>query len=1232
MQEDSFDNVHDIEDEAEEINDLKQEAEKSEQKEQELSDSRKIMWLREISKKDVALVGGKGANLGELFHAEFPVPNAFVITSNAFKEFLYLTNLKPQIISIISSIDLENSIDVEEKSKKIREMIIKSEMPEDLQDSIVLNYEKLSKEDIPEASSNLFRIQEPIFVAVRSSATAEDLADTSFAGQQETFVNMKGNSQVLEAVKKCWASLYTGRSIYYRSKNKIPEDTIFIAIVVQKMMNSEKSGVMFTANPLTNDKQEMVIEAVFGLGDGIVSGSIEPDHFVINKETEEIKEKRIGHKKLAYTRDSRGKTIIQELHEALIEKEVLYIHELKQLIKIGKKIEEHYDFPQDIEFAFESGNLYITQSRPITTLEKSMEKQEFKEGKVLLEGLAASHGIASGKVRLITDLKDLSKLEKGEVLVTKMTNPDMVVGMQRSVAIVTDEGGATCFPGETNLLTSKGILNFEQVYELIENKESLSVLSINPSTLKSEWKKVITAMKRKSKVISISVSQTGGQEDNTLTLTPDHKMLTFDRRGLIKEEISSLIKSEKMVCTIDRIPSLNEASEKEKKLAYLMGAFLTDGYFAHDSRRGRVVFTQKSTEAKKEFIDTVCNYFSETFGSSLKAREKNSISTIRGYTFSSSATDFVCGKKQVAQLFSSLYNGLDEWTLTADREALKMFLAGVADGDGSFNNKNGTRLNIYCADNTLFRGIVLSCLRLGILPQVTMNRGTCYNIQITENLQEVLEYCKRIKPQIRVKKQGTKLFSAKQILSDIIDKVNWKGRIKPYVDNNLLIDSEKIKNRLLVLAGNESEKLSKIISSDLRMKRVIQVGEEKIVEVYNIEVEDNHNYIVFTKLLTPIPVGNCHAAIVSREMGIPCVVGTKKATTVLKEGGRITVDGTSGKVYAGDILQKQPPMQQSTQATQSSPKIMESQTNQADNKPKIDLAGMLFPKSKPLQQRILVKVNCDLPEVAERAAATGADGVGLIRIEFIIAEGGVHPSEYIRTGQADKYTELLAYGIERIAQAFKDKPIWIRTSDIRTDEYKGLKGADQEPKEINPMIGWHGIRRSLDDQEILKAEFKAVKLLHDKGYKNIGVMIPFVIRAEEVKKAKEICRSIGLEPQKDVEFGVMIETPGSCMIIEELCNEGIDFISFGTNDLTQLTLGIDRDNERIAPLFDEMHAGVLRMLEMVITVCKMYGVKTSICGQAGSRPEMAKFLAKKGISSISANIDAVQEIRQAISS
>ncbi len=226
---------------------------------------------------------------------------------------------------------------------------------------------------------------------------------------------------------------------------------------------------------------------------------------------------------------------------------------------------------------------------------------------------------------------------------------------------------------------------------------------------------------------------------------------------------------------------------------------------------------------------------------------------------------------------------------------------------------------------------------------------------------------------------------------------------------------------------------------------------------------------------------------------------------------------------------------------------------------------------------------------------------------------------------------MLVKGIEKIAKAFEGKPVWVRTSDLRSDEYRNLEGGNKEPEESDPMIGWHGIRRGLDETRILKAEFKAVKKLHELGYKNCGIMVPFVIRAEEVRGAKEILREVGLEPCKDVEFGVMIETPASCWVIEEICKEGIDFVSFGTNDLTQLTLGIDRNNGRIQKLFDEMHPAVLGEIEKVMKTCQQYNVKTSICGQAGSRPEMAEFLVKHKVYSISANPDAVHKIKEVVS-
>jgi len=339
-----------------------------------------------------------------------------------------------------------------------------------------------------------------------------------------------------------------------------------------------------------------------------------------------------------------------------------------------------------------------------------------------------------------------------------------------------------------------------------------------------------------------------------------------------------------------------------------------------------------------------------------------------------------------------------------------------------------------------------------------------------------------------------------------------------------------------------------------------------------------------------------HAAIVSREMLIPCIVGTENATKVLRDGDLVTVDATHGKVVFGAI----------------------------------DVHKTISTINVKEQTKTQIKIIMDIPEIANEAAKSGADGIGLFRLEMLIAENGIHPAEYIRQNKDEEYTNMLVSRLKQVGDAFKGKPIWIRTSDLRSDEYRGLRGGDKEPHETDPMIGWHGIRRGLDEPRILRAEFMAIKKLHDKGYTNFGVMIPFVIRAEEVRKAREILKSVGLEPCKDVEFGVMVETPASCWVIEDICKEGISFVSFGTNDLTQLTLGIDRNNEIIAKLFDEMHPAVLGEILGVVNTCKKYGVKTSICGQAGSKPEMAKFLVQIGIDSLSVNRDSVYKISEVV--
>jgi len=754
-----------------------------------------ILWFSEINKESIPQVGGKGANLGEMYNIKLPIPPGFVISAGAYKKFLDKTGIKSEIFSLLKNLDIGDTEMIHKVSEKIQEIILDARMPEEIKEDITNAYDTMNVDiDVYKSiSKDALKIikagRDLPFVAVRSSATFEDLPEASFAGQQATFLNVKGNEKLVNAVQQCWASLFTARAIYYRQKNNFPHEKVLIAVVVQKMINSDSSGVMFTINPSTNDENEIVIETGFGLGESIVGGEITPDSYIVDKNELKIKSKKVNKQKFMYTRDETvGRTIKKNLSGEKASVQKITDDQIIKLAEYGKNIDDHYGKPMDIEYAIENNKLFIVQARPVTTQKRVSERKEEKleeKGKKLLSGLAASPGIATGRVKIVHDITELKKVERGDILVARMTDPDMVPAMEKAIAIVTDEGGNTS-----------------------------------------------------------------------------------------------------------------------------------------------------------------------------------------------------------------------------------------------------------------------------------------------------------------------------------------------------------------------------------------------------------------------------HASIISRELGIACIVGTEKATQVLKDGDLITVDGTNGNVYEGKVEIKQK-------------EVVE--------------------EALDVETITKVKVNCDIPSQSSRAAKTGADGIGLFRIEFIIAENGIHPTKYIRDGRADEYTEMLYKGIKETAEQFKGKPIWVRTSDIRTDEYRNLEGGGEEPKESNPMLGWHGIRRSLDDIEILKGEFMAIKRLHDEGFNNIGVMIPFVISVDEIKRSKKIMEEVGLEPLKEIEFGVMCETPACVWIIEDLCNEGISFVSFGTNDLTQTTLGIDRNNERLQKLYNELHPAVLRSIEHVIKVCKRYNVLTSICGQAGSNPKMAEELVRFGIDSISANIDAVSLIRNTVS-
>lgn len=839
-----------------------------------------ILWFREIRIKDIPSVGGKGASLGEMANHNFPVPPGFVVTAQAYFRYLEETGLKEKVVEKTEAIDVENTEQLARETEEVRKLILSTPMSEGLANEIRRAYGKLGERKIAWLTSS-----EEEFVAVRSSATAEDLPEASFAGQQETFLNVKGRQTLVKTVQKCWASLFTARAVYYRRKNNFPTENVGIAVVVQKMVNSQQSGIMFTAEP-TGDESKIVIEAGFGLGEAIVSGSVTPDTYTIDKGSFKILEKKIHEQDFKIVR--KGKENVKEkLSGAISRKQKIDDKTIVQIAKLGKQIERHYKKPQDIEWAIENKELFIVQSRPITTLglkEKGQSKEDrekqlssLKE-KAILSGLAASPGLASGKVKVVRNVAQIGKVGKGDILVAPMTSPDWVPTMKKSLAIITDEGGVTC-------------------HAAIVSRE-------------------------------LGIPCVVGTENATETLEDGDEVTVNGYDGVVYKGIVEL-----------------EKPEEEKVEVVKLGEFdRIEETLEEEGRKGKA---SESGEGTKE----------------------------------------------------------GETTGEAGKEA------------------------------------------------------------------------------------GEKEHAAR---------------------------TEEERREVLERAGAEAKKI------------VSEFGDKKAEDMPKEEQEEEREKIV-------------------------------------------------------DLLRKVAPV---------------------------------------------VKVNVALPDVAEEAAKTGADGVGLLRAEHMITSIGKHPAQFIREGKQEELVKAVKEGVRKVASLFGKKPVWYRTFDARTDEFRDLEGGSEEPKEDNPMLGWHGIRRDLDQPELLKAQFRAIKELCDEGMGNLGVMLPFVQSAEEVEKAKKIAEEIGLIGK--AKFGVMVETPAAVWGIDEILREKIDFISFGTNDLTQLTLGIDRNNEKIQGLFTELHPAVLRSLKHVIWKCRKARVQTSICGQAASNPEMVRHLVEFGIDSISANIDAVEKIRDVV--
>ncbi|GMW04288.1 MAG: phosphoenolpyruvate synthase [Dehalococcoides mccartyi] len=741
-----------------------------------------IVWFNEVTKNDIPLVGGKGANLGEMTGAGIPVPPGYIVTANAYFDFINSSNLRPSISKALESLDINDSKQLAVVANSVKEMIMATPLPAELASQIKAAYEKMGQG----------------LVAVRSSATAEDLPEASFAGQQSTYLNIEGGDEVVEAVQKCWASLFEARAIYYRVQQNFDHLQVGIAVPVQKMVQSQASGVCFTIEPITSDPTKIVIEAIYGLGEGLVSGEITPDLYIIDKEGPAVLSRTISHQERRLVRkngnstsgpeDESGNNYWQPVPSTKQEQQKITEDDIITLAKLAMLIEKHYNGPQDIEWAKEENTIYIVQSRPVTALKDASELEPEIEAPIMLQGAAASPGLATGEVKVLQDPSEIDLVLQGDILVAEMTTPDFVPAMKRAAAIVTNRGGRTS-----------------------------------------------------------------------------------------------------------------------------------------------------------------------------------------------------------------------------------------------------------------------------------------------------------------------------------------------------------------------------------------------------------------------------HAAIVSRELGIPCVVGTGEATRLLKNEQIITVDGTHGKVYNGKVTR---------------------------NVKTSNIASIV---REAIRTKTRVYVNLAQPELADKVAARNVDGVGLLRAEFIFSQIGKHPRYMIEMGQQEEYIQQVYEGVLSFAKAFHPRPVVYRTNDFKTNEYRDLLGGDKyEGQEENPMLGYRGVSRYIKDIEVFKMEIEAIKRVR-KDYPNVYVMLPFVRTVDELKKVKQILEDEGLKRGPDFKLWMMVEVPSNIFLIDKFIDAGIDGISIGSNDLTQLILGVDRDSEMLRETFDERNEAVLAALEKAVTTAARRGITASICGQAPSvYPELTEKLVSWGITSVSVSPDMIGTTREII--
>jgi pyruvate, water dikinase len=1186
-------------------------------------------WFEELTIKDVPSVGGKNASLGEMIRnlgkKGVSVPSGFAVTAYAYKYTIEKAGIDKKIKEILSDLNTHDVNNLAERGKKIRELIKSTPLPSELEKDIRVHYKEMEK-----------RYGDNVDVAVRSSATAEDLPDASFAGQQETFLNVRGEVELLEKVRDCFASLFTNRAISYRFDKGFDHFSVYLSVGVQKMVRSDLacSGVLFSIDTESGFSNAVYITGAYGLGENVVQGAVNPDQFYVFKPTlkkgfKPILEKKLGSKEKRLVYGEKG-TVQKEVTKEERNKFVINDDELITLAKWAVIIENHYNKPMDIEWAKDgnTGELFIVQARPETVHSQKdvavMQTYVLEEkGNLLAEGEAVGSKIGQGEANVILEAKNISKFKKGQVLVTDMTDPDWEPILKIASAVVTNRGGRTCFSGDTPILTNKGFLAIKDIYTHIKKGEILYTLSLDSEDYKLKWRKILFATKRKASVNKIMVSPNLRSRQNFIKVTGDHKFLTLKNRNLIKKDIIDICKSEEGILTVDKIPSMGLKKYDEKE-SYVNGTLLTDGHHFINKQGGYVTgFTQKLTPEKEEYINTISSYFEDSYGQQLKlVLDKRS-----------NIGSFQCYRKIAYEKLSKFQNSLQEELLYMDENNILRFLAGIIDGDG---NSSDHQLQITVSENKkhILEAVILASLRLGVPPTIC-KRLSWYVISYSYNIDKLLTYTKRIRSNNLPKNKYKKRFLGRQVIDDIIPYINKRGKFKTdYITKNLMISSSKIKNSII---GKIPDKkmFDRILDSDFSMQRVKKIKNLPEHEVYNLTIEADteldHNYLIFSSNYSPIIVGNCHAAIISRELGIPCVIGTGNGSQTIKSDSNVTVDCSEGvgRIYEG---------------------LLKFRVDEL----KIDD----LPKTKTQ-----VMMNAGVPERAFQQGQIPNDGVGLAREEFIInSHIGIHPNALIEyeklkkmasenpkmaevikkideksVGYDDKvefFVETLARGIGKIAASFYPNDVIVRMSDFKTNEYANLTGGFlYEPEEHNPMIGWRGASRYYDKK--FKAAFglecKALKKARDEmGLTNIKPMIPFCRTPDEGRKVIQIMNEFGLKQgENGLEVYVMCEIPSNVIVADQFADI-FDGFSIGSNDLTQLTLGLDRDSDLVAHIFDERNDAVKRLVKQVIDVAHNHNPrrKVGICGQAPSDfPEFAEYLVECGIDSISLNPDTVIKTR-----